>query len=67
MKLKADTVKPSRIEQRLVHGQLVDVKIYPVGATNIEEDDELEELIRLLEPEAPTVRTTGREFRKNED
>lgn len=62
MKLKKERAIPMKIEKRLVHGQIVNVKVYPTGASNYEEDNELEELIRLMEPAEPTVNPTGQQY-----
>ena len=62
MRLKSKRVRPMRIEKKVIHGQEVEVKIYPTGESNYEEDDELEELLKLMEPGEPTVNATGREF-----
>lgn len=46
--------------KKQIHGQEVEVKVYPVGATNYVEEDDLDALIAELskQPE-PTVQKTG--------
>jgi len=62
MKPKIERALPMRTEKRTVHGQVVEVKIYPIGASNYEEEDELEELLRMMEPAEVTVNPTGQQF-----
>lgn len=62
MNLKKERVQPMKIEKRIIHGQEVEVKVYPAGASNYEEEDELEELLRLMEPAETTVNPTGQQY-----
>jgi hypothetical protein len=55
--------------KKVIHGQEVEVKVYPIGASNYVDEDDLEALIEELgkRPE-PTVQKTGIEhYLKKED
>jgi len=51
-----------QIVKKIVHGVEVEVKVYPVGASNYVSEDELDELIELFnraEDASVTVKKTG--------
>ena len=59
------------IVKKIIHGIEVNVKVYPVGASNYVAEDELDELIELFnraEDASVTVKKTGIEhYLKQED
>lgn len=52
-----------KIVKKVIHGQEVEVKVYPIGVSNFVDEEDLEALIEELgkRPE-PTVQKTGQEF-----
>ena len=58
------------IVKKIVHGVEVEVKVYPVGASNYVSEDELDELIELFnraEDASVTVKKTGIEHYLRKD